>query len=180
MLKKQMMISSKKLATYLCQRLTITVLITTVENAGGIHPFLHHRGTVLQRALIHRLRFGRDVLIVHLLREADLPLLERAVAHVPLLLREPESGLQVPSSPRLWVSVGGVTHGDPSGPQEGVGRHGGLGFPQSQAAILEHDCLEQLPEHLWGEDAQLVLLVEIWLEDLLDVLQELAEDQQGG
>lgn len=69
---------------------------------------------------------------------------------------------------------------DPSGAQEGVGCHGGLGFPQSQAAILEHDCLEQLPEHLWGENAQLVLLVEIRLEDLLDVLQELAEDQQGG
>ena len=30
------------------------------------------------------------------------------------------------------------------------------------------------------KDTQLVLLIEIWLEDLFDVLQELPKDQQGG
>lgn len=168
---------SNKLTTYLSRRFTIAVVIAAVENTGWIHPLLHQRGTVLQRALVHRLSLGRHVLVVHLLREADFALLQRAVTQVPLLLRQPESSLQIPSSPRLQVAAGAVADGDPSGAQEGVGRHGGLGLTQSEAAVLEDDRLKELPEHLGGEDAQLVLLIEVRLEDLLDVLQELPEDQ---
>lgn len=161
---------NNKQTTYLSQRFTITVLIATVKNTGRIHPFLHQRGAVLEEAAIRHLRVRRHILVVDLLGEADLALLQIAVAHVPLFLCQPESGFQVPPPPRLWVTVSGVTDGDPPETHEGIGCHRGLGLAQRQAAILECDGLEELPQHLGGEDAQLVLLVEIRLEDLFDVL----------
>lgn len=169
---------SNNLTAYLGLCFTIAVIITAVEDAGRIHALLHQRGTVLQGALVHRLSLSCYILVVHLLCEADFTLLQRAVAQVPLLLRQSESSLQISSSPRLQVAAAAaVADGDSSGAQEGVGRHGSLGLAQSESAVLEHDCLQEFPEHLGGEDAQLILLIEVRLENLLDVLQELAEDQ---